>query len=64
MPFKDEISKLAMIKLLDLKTSFTNIIKVKFIRNTGFLDVSNNSSKKIIFGKDESLGIVDLDWIL
>ena len=40
VPFTDDISGLAMIKLLDLKTGFTNMINVKFIRNTGFLDVT------------------------
>ena len=37
MPFIDEMSGLAMIKLLDLKTGCTNMIKVKFITNTRFL---------------------------
>ena len=32
--FIDEISGLVMIKLLDLKTGCTNMIKVKFFRNT------------------------------
>ena len=39
MPFIDEISGLAMIKLHDCKTSCPNMIKVKFIRNTDFLDL-------------------------
>ena len=43
MPFIDEISGLTTIKLLDLKTGCTNAIKVKVTRNTGFLEVSNNS---------------------
>ena len=33
---------------------------MEFIRNTGFLDVSNNSSETLIFSEDEALGIVDL----
>ena len=32
-----------MIKLLDLKTGCTNTIKMKFIRNTRHLDVTNSS---------------------
>ena len=46
MPFIDEISGLAMIRLPDVKSDCTNTIKVKFIRNTGFLDITNNSSLK------------------
>ena len=51
--FIDEISGLAMIKLLDLETGCTKAIKVKFVRNTGFLDMTNNSSEPLIFNKDE-----------
>ena len=60
VPFIGEISGLAMIKLLDLKTGCTNTIKVKFVRNTEFLNVTNNSSELLIFNKDELIGIVDL----
>ena len=49
-----------MTKLLDLKTGCTNTIKVKFIGNTGYLDLTNNSSGTLIFIKDEALGVVDL----
>ena len=36
--FIDVVSGLAMIKLLDIKTSCTNTMKVKFIKCTGFLN--------------------------
>ena len=42
------------------KTSCTNMINVKYVRNTGKLDVTNSSPELIIFKKDEALGIVDL----
>ena len=45
VPFIDEISGLVMIILLDLKTGCANMIKGKFLRNTGFLNVTNKSSK-------------------
>ena len=61
--FIDEISGLPMVKLLDLKTDCTNTIKGKFMRNTGYLDVTNNSSETLILSKDEVLGIVDLKSI-
>ena len=49
-----------MIELLDHKTGCTNMIKVKFVRKTGFFDITNNSSESIICNKDEALGIVDI----
>ena len=63
VPFINEISSLTMIKLLDLKTGCANKIKMKFVKNTAFLDVTTNSSKPLIFSEDEALGIVDLRCI-
>ena len=63
MPFIDEISGLAIIKLLDLKNACANTMKVKFIRNIVFLDETNNSSEQLIFSKDEAWGIVGLKSI-
>ena len=60
VPFIDEISRLAMIKLLDFKTGRTNTFEGKVFQNTGFLDVTNNSSGRLILSKDEAVGIVDL----
>ena len=52
-----------MIKLINVKTGCTNMIKVKFIRNDRFLGAANNSSEPLIFTKHEALGIVDLRFI-
>ena len=60
LPFIDEITGLAMIKLLDLKTGCTNTINVKFIRNTGYPDIPNSLSVALVFIKDEAIGVVDL----
>ena len=49
-----------MIKLLDFKSDCTSTIKVKFIRNTEFPDITNNSSEPLIFSNDEALAMVDL----
>ena len=57
------MSELAMIKLFGLKTGHTNTIKVKCIRKSGFLDLTNNSSEILIFSKDEVLGTVGLKSI-
>ena len=53
---RNEISWLVLPKLLAVKTGITNMIKVMFVRSTGFLDVTNNSSEPYIFNKDEVLG--------
>ena len=44
LPFTDEISWLPIIKLPNVKTGCSNMIKVKFVRNTGFPDKMNNAS--------------------
>ena len=56
-PFIDELSGMVIVKLLDLKMGGVNKIKVKVIRNVGFLDVTNNSSEQLIFNRSESLGV-------
>ena len=52
-----------MVKLHDLKTGCTNTVKVKYIRNMGYLDVTNKSSETLVFSKDEALGVVNLKSI-
>ena len=47
VPFVDEMQWGAMIKQLDLKTSYNNIIKVTFIRNIGFLKTTSKSSESV-----------------
>ena len=46
--FVDEISGLAMIMIIDLKTGGTNMTNVKFIMDIGFCYVTNNSLKPSI----------------
>ena len=57
-PFIDEISGLAIIKILDGSTYSTMLIK--FICNTSILDIVNNGTETMIFKPEEMLGIVDL----
>ena len=59
-PFSDEISGLAIIKLLDKPTQSIIILKVKFTRNATILDVTNSSSEILILNPKEALGILDL----
>ena len=59
-PFIEEISGLAIIKILDGNTYSTMLIKLKFTCNTAILDIVNNSTQTIIFKPKETIGIVDL----
>ena len=59
-PFLDEISGLAIIKLLDKLTQSIIMLKVKFMQNAAMLDMMNSSSETLILSPKEALGILDL----
>ena len=59
-PFIDEMSGLAIIKILGRGTYSTMLIKLKFTCNVAILDIVNNDTETIIFKTEEMLGIVDL----
>ena len=59
-PFVDEISGLAIVKMLDSKEQCTVILKLKFVRNCASLDVTNNTQETVIFEPKLMLGILDL----
>ena len=59
-PFLDNLSGMAMVKILDMKEQTTNMIKLKFIRNKAMLKVTNKTRETITFGRTEMMGIVDL----
>ena len=56
----DEISGLAIIKILDGSTYSTMLIKLKFAHNTAILDIVNSSTETIKCKPEETIGIVDL----
>ena len=60
LPFIDEISGLAIVKILDGGTHSTLLIKLKFTCNAAVLDIVNNGTETMIFRPDKMLGIVDL----
>ena len=59
-PFIDEISGLAIIKILDGSTYSTMLLKLKFMYNTALLDIVNNGTDTTIFKPKDMVGIVDL----
>ena len=59
-PFVDEISGMAMIKILDGGTYSTLLIKLKFMCNKAILDIVNKGKDTMIFRPEEMIGIIDL----
>ena len=59
-PFIEELSGMAMVKILDMKEQTTNMIKLKFIQNKVVLKITNKTHKIVTFGRTEMMGILDL----
>ena len=59
-PFTEEISGMAIVKIVDQEQKMTMMLKLKFIRKKAMLDIANNSRETIIFYKKMSIGILDL----
>ena len=59
-PFVDEISGLAIVKMLDNKEQCTVVLKLKFIRNQASFDITNHMQETVIFEPKQMLGILDL----
>ena len=60
-PFIEELSGMAMVKILDMKTQTTNMVKLKFIWNKAVLKIKNKMHSKLLplIGID-MMGVVDL----
>ena len=59
-PFVDEISGLAIIKILDGGTYSTLLIKLKFTCNRAILDIMNKGKDTMILRPEEMIGIIYL----
>ena len=59
-PFLEEISGMAIVKIMDQGQKMPMMLKLKFIRNKATLDITNNTRETIIFDKKTSIGILDL----
>ena len=59
-PSIDEISELAIVKMLHKKAQNMMMLKLKFVQNLATLDVRNSSLETIVFDPREMLGILDL----
>ena len=58
--FVDEISGLAIIKIIDGRTNSTLLIKLKFMCNKAVLDIKNAGKDTMILNLKELIGIVDI----
>ena len=58
--FIEEISGMAVVKVLDMQDQITNMIKLKFIRNRVTLKVTNNTHETMTVDLIEMTGILDL----
>ena len=59
-PFMEEISGIAITKMLDIKEQKTLTMKLKFIRNRAIFKVTNIMHEVVTFHPKEILGIIDL----
>ena len=59
-PFVDEISGMAIIKILDGSNYSTLLIKLKFMCNKAVLHIVNKERDTMIFKPEEMIGIIDL----
>ena len=59
-PFIEEISGMAITKMLDTKEQKTLTMKLKFIRNRAIFKVTNSMHEAVTFHPKEILGVVDL----
>ena len=59
-PFTEELSGMAIVKILDIKEQATNMIKLKFIRNKAVLKITDKTHKTVTFRQTEMIGVVDL----
>ena len=59
-PFVEELSGMAVVKILDMKEQAKSMIKLKFIRNKAALKITNKMHKTVTFGWTEMIGVIDL----
>ena len=62
-PFVEEISGMAITKMLDTKEQMTLTMKLKFIRNRAMLKVTNSTHDTVTFNPVDMLGVTDLRFL-
>ena len=59
-PFEEEITGIAIAKLLDIKEQITLTMKIKFIRNRAMFTVTNSTHETVTFNPTQMFGVIDL----
>ena len=59
-PFEEEITGMAITKLLDTKDQMTLTLKIMFIRNRATFKVKNDTHETMTLNPTQMLGIIDL----
>ena len=59
-PLIEELSGMAVVKILDMKEEAMNMIKLKFFRNKAVLKITNKTHETVTFGWTEMIGVIDL----
>ena len=59
-PFVEELSGMAVVKILDMKEQATSMIKLKFLRKKAVLKITNKTHETVTFEQTEMIGVVDL----
>ena len=62
-PFEEEITGMAITKLLDIKEQITLTMKIKFIRNRATFKVMNDTHETVTFDPVQMLGVIDLRYL-
>ena len=58
--FVEEISGMAIVKIIDQGQKTPMMLKLKFVRSKAMLDITNNTRETLIFDKQMMIGILDL----
>ena len=59
-PFVEELSGMAMVKVLDMKEQTTSLVKLKFVQNKAVFKIKNKTHETVTFSKADMMGVVDL----
>ena len=59
-PFVEELSGMAIIKVLDMTLHATNMMKLKFVRNKAILRATSNTNDVVMFDRENMIGILDI----
>ena len=56
----EEISGMAIVKIIDQGQKTPMMLKLKFIQNRAMLDITNNTRETLIFDRKTMIGVLDL----